>query len=57
MVPQKFKFFDQSYQPVGDVLGTEETYLHPHFLLWKNYNAIKDIARWVVGEQCPMADR
>ena len=57
MIPEKFKFFNAEYRPVGDVLSTTDTYLHPHFLFCKNYNAINDIARWVVGEKCPMADR
>ena len=57
MIPPSMKFFNTEYETVDGLVSTTNTYLHPHYLFWNNYGAIDEIARWVVGGKCPMADR
>ena len=57
MIPPRLKFFNSSFQEVGSPVSTTDAYLHPHYLFWKNYGGIDEIASWIVGSKCPMADR
>ena len=60
MIPPFLTLFNMDYEVDDenrDVIPFTETFLHPHYLFWKNYGGIDEIARGIVGTICPMGDR
>ena len=60
MIPPTMKLLNENYEvedESNDVIDLTDTYLHPHYLFWKNYGGIDEIVRGLVGEKCPMEDR